>query len=417
MRQLAKPLTVIVVSVWILALVGCGSSSGASSASGGAVASSSDAAACHYSPKGRPSVALLYQLQPESQSVTTGSRAKTINVLCQRIRELGHSEARIEPVGTDQLRIVMPGSLESHQLPSLPVSTGSLYFYNWEPNLIGQKQAIGGHPGMQPPIPAFRKATAEWKAAGRNIYHGDENRELADSGAFPTAYDAALLASEQPPVTNCTTCSTAKPRYYLFAREAQHKLIAGPEYSKSGLYVGPHNVGAQASGIVLTVPAGTVLVSEQPTERSGKIDNSAQPGWYALRDHPALSGSEITEPQVGEDQIGETNVTFAFTAPGRQAFQTVTRQIAEFGRSQAIGKVSPEQASALSGHFAVVLDNEVKIRPIINFVQNPRGISGSTGAEISGGFNTKQQARELAVVLKSGATPLKLVYLRQIPDR
>ena len=195
-------------------------------------------------------------------------------------------------------------------------------------------------------------------------------------------------------------------------------MIAGPEDSKGGLYLSPHIVGAYPRyGIIVKVPTGTVLVSEQPTKNSGEIDNLAEPGWYALRDRPALSGSEITKPMVGEDPLGQPNVTFDFTKKGGKAFQKVTRKISQFGRAQAVGRIGAEQAAALSGHFAVVLDNQVKTRPIINFVENPDGINGRVGAEISGGFNSKQQARELAVVLRSGATPLKLVYLRQIPTR
>ena len=68
----------------------------------------------------------------------------------------------------------MPGSTESKRLPGAFVSTGSLYFYDWETNLIGQEKAIGSHPGMQPSIPALKKAEAEWKAAGRNISNGSE---------------------------------------------------------------------------------------------------------------------------------------------------------------------------------------------------------------------------------------------------
>ncbi|MGA8745106.1 MAG: hypothetical protein WB507_04495 [Solirubrobacterales bacterium] len=311
----------------------------------------------------------------------------------------------------------MPESTQAKRLPGSFLSTGSLHFYDWEANLIGQEQAIGGHPGMQPPIPAFRTATAEWKAAGRNLYHSDEDRQLADDGAFPTAYDAALLASQQPAVSDCSSCSSPRPRYYLFASQASHKLVAGPEYSKAGLFLGSGSHRSPQNGLIVEVPAGTVLVSELPTNRSGSLDASAQPGWYALRDRPALSGSEITDPLVGAGPAGEPSVTFAFTKKGRQAFQAVTKEIAQFGRSEAIGKISAEQAAALSGHFAVILDNEVKTRPIINFAENPQGIEGRTGAEISGGFHTKQQARELAVVLRSGATPLKLVYLRQVPDR
>src|SRR6201999_2401034 len=95
-----------------------------------------------------------------------------------------------------------------------------------------------------------------------------------------------------------------------------------------------------------------------------------------------------TEPKQEYQQgSGEPNVAFKFTDEGRENFQQVTREIAQRGAASAIGPVSNEQAAALSGHFAVILDNEGQSRPIINFQENPDGIDGRQGAEISGGFS------------------------------
>ena len=91
----------------------------------------------------------------------------------------------------------------------------------------------------------------------------------------------------------------------------------------------------------------------------------------------------------------------------------MTRQIAQRGQAQAIGPVSGEQAAALSGHFAVVLDNEVKTRPIINFAENPDGIDGRAGAQISGGFQDVGEAQELATTLQIGALPISLKLISE----
>ncbi len=360
-------------------------------------------------------VQLVYQGEPTGQvkSVSGEDIDRSIEIIRQRIDTLGVSQPEVSRLGTTEISVSLPDITNAQRAIDTVGTTAQLYFYDWEPNLIGPEKAIGGHPGQQPPALPLKKARAEWKAAGRNIFNGSENRQLIDDGAFPTAYDAALLAAKQPPVANCTTCSTARPRYYLFERQAPHELIAGPEDTKQGLYVSPTGQKRPRNAIVVEVPAGTVLVSELPTERSGKTDQTAKPGWYALRDRPALSGTDITEPKQNTDQNNQPNVTFGFTEKGREAFQEVTRQIAQRGQAQAIGPVSAEQASALSGHFAVVLDNEVKTRPIINFAQNPDGIEGRTGAEISGGFNSIQDAQELATILQIGALPIDLKLISQ----
>jgi SecD/SecF fusion protein len=75
--------------------------------------------------------------------------------------------------------------------------------------------------------------------------------------------------------------------------------------------------------------------------------------------------------------------------------------------------VAGQEAEALSGHFAVVLDNEVKTRPIINFAANPDGIDGRQGAQISGGFSSPTEAQDLATILQIGALPINLKLISQ----
>ncbi|MGE0068328.1 MAG: protein translocase subunit SecF, partial [Solirubrobacterales bacterium] len=150
-----------------------------------------------------------------------------------------------------------------------------------------------------------------------------------------------------------------------------------------------------------------------PTDEEGTVDPTAQPGWYALKDDPALSGTDITDPEQTYGQFNEPQVSFKFTDKGRESFQEITRRIAQRGQAQAIGPVAGEQAAALSGHFAVILDNEVKTRPIINFSENPDGIDGRTGAQISGGFKDIGEAQDLAKTLQIGALPINLKLISQ----
>ncbi len=60
-----------------------------------------------------------------------------------------------------------------------------------------------------------------------------------------------------------------------------------------------------------------------------------------------------------------------------------------------------------------MLDNEVKTRPIINFAENPDGIDGRTGAQISGGFTSISEAQDLATILQIGALPINLKLISQ----
>ena len=164
---------------------------------------------------------------------------------------------------------------------------------------------------------------------------------------------------------------------------------------------------------MLEVPPGTILVTEYPTNEKGQLETEAEPGWFALKDEPALSGNDISEPEAKTGQLGEPIVTFKFSGSGQSAFQDVTRKIAQRGQASAIGPVGNQEAGALSGHFAVVLDNEVQSRPIINFAENPEGINGREGAQISGGFQNESEAQELATTLQIGALPINLKLISE----
>jgi SecD/SecF fusion protein len=360
-------------------------------------------------------VELVYQGQPTGQvtEVTSEDIERSIEIIRERIDEFGVSEPEVSRLGVDQITVSLPDVENADRAIEQVGTTAQLYFYDWEPNLVGPERVIGGRPGQPPPKEALDASKERWEEAGRDS-RTFQNEQLVQAGAYPDAYGATLLASEQPPVENCDNCSVSKPRYYLFEREKPHDLIAGPELAKKDLYLSPTGEERSRRGIVLEVPPGTIVVAEYPVDEEGKVDDTARPGWYALKDDPALSGTDITDPkQEYEENTGEPNVSFTFTDDGRDAFQEVTRRIAQRGQASAIGPVSAEQAAALSGHFAVVLDNEVKTRPIINFAENPDGIDGRTGAQISGGFTSAQEAQDLATVLQIGALPINLKLISQ----
>jgi SecD/SecF fusion protein len=359
-------------------------------------------------------VELVYQGQPTGQVTTVSGEdiERSIEIIRERIDQLGVSEPEVSRLGTDQISISLPDVTNSQRAIDQVGTTAQLYFYDWEPSLIGPERAIGGHPGQQPPAGPLKASEQRWKAAGRNI-DSRENKQLIFAGAFPDAYGAAQLGAEQKSVEDCKTCSVSKPRFYLFERQAPHDLVAGPELSKKDLYISPTGEKRPRNGIVVEVPVGTILVSEYPSDEGGKVDKTARPGWYAIKDEPALSGTDITEPKQGFGEFNEPNVSFGFTDHGRDAFHEVTRKIAQRGQAQAIGVITAEQAGELSGHFAVVLDNEVKTRPIINFKENPDGIDGRTGAQISGGFQDATEAQDLATTLQIGALPISLKLISQ----
>ncbi|HYP56551.1 MAG TPA: protein translocase subunit SecD [Solirubrobacterales bacterium] len=366
---------------------------------------------------------LVYQGTPTGKvkEVRGEDIERSIDIIRERVDELGVAEPEVSRLGNTEISVSLPDVTNAQRAIDQVGTTAQLYFYDWEPNLIGREKVIGGNPGGQPPAQALEEANKEWTAAGRSPAKR-ENQVLIVSGAYPTAYAAVKLAGEQKPEPDCTECSTNRPRYYLFSGDSAHELIAGPEFAEKDLFITA--TGKQRAGKdcdekteqcpeVLVVPPGTVVVSELPSDESGSIIEGSEPGWYVLRDRPALSGDDITDPKQEFNQLNQPNVTFEFTDEGREAFHRVTRQIAQRGQARSFGSVTTEQAEQLSGRFAVVLDNEVKTRPTIDFKQYPDGIDGRTGAEIAGGFADIQDAQDLATFLQIGALPINLKLISQ----
>ena len=311
---------------------------------------------------------------------------RAINIIRTRTDKFGVSEPEISRIGATGIQVGLPNVQDAQQAIDQVGKTAQLYFYDLEANIIPPPKAPKDPPSRPDPNP--------------NVY------------TFPDLWSAVNFASKQKP--ECNNCTTNGPSYYLF--DNSHKLLSGPAEKHKDLLL-PFKNGKQPPGsIIKTVPQGT-LVAAAPNSPSltlsqQQLANSPQ---FVLKDQPALTGSEISNPQQNFDPTtNQPNVTFDFSGDGQSAFQEVTKKIAERGRATAplTGSLDANSASQFSQHFAIVLDNQVFSNPIINFVENPTGIDGRQGAQISGNF-TISSAQDLATILQTGALPVNLVLVSQ----
>jgi SecD/SecF fusion protein len=324
---------------------------------------------------------LIFQARPTPQnpSIDGADIDRAIEIIRDRTDAFGVAEPEISRVGSDSIRVGLPDVDNAATASEQVGQTAQLYFYDWEPNVI--------------PNPAKTNVPSAESSFGR-------------------LYDAVQFASQQQP--NCfeDRCTTNGPQYYLFNSQT-HQWIAGPADTRIDLFAQQPGQKQPPNTEILAVPQGTVVVqkegaSGQPAPENPN-DTSAE--WFVIRDRPALSGTDITNPEPNFDQFNQPNVTFDFTDKGREEFSSVTKAIAQRGLQNAPPGVAgnAEVASQYSGHFAIVLDQEIKSRPIVNFVENPNGIDGRTGAEIQGlGLDESQN---LAKILQLGALPVDLTQI------
>jgi preprotein translocase subunit SecD len=210
--------------------------------------------------KGGVQLVLQGRPTPQQPTIDNGSMERAVDIIRSGCDELGVAEIEVSRVGKDQIQVGIPGATSVGKATECATKPARLFFFDWEPNLIGREFLIGGRPGREPPKGPIREATQEWQDAGR-LPTKRENQQLIVAGAYPTEYAAVKLASEQKPKPDCPKCSQAAT-YYLFEKDKDHELIDGPEFTEEDLFISPSGRKRSAdSGTVIKVPQGTIVVS------------------------------------------------------------------------------------------------------------------------------------------------------------
>ena len=134
----------------------------------------------------------------------------------------------------------------------------------------------------------------------------------------------------------------------------------------------------QAKGGI--VPADSILLP-------GQCANEPEQTWCFVSRVSAVSGKDLRDAQASTDQNGQPSVTFSLTGEGGQRFYSFT-------------------SGHVGDNLAVVLDNKVQE---VASIKEPIRDQGS----ISGGHMNEQQAKDLSMVLRSGALPASIKYLQE----
>src|SRR3954447_20963528 len=325
-------------------------------------------------------VSLTYQAKPTVQSgVTSDAINRTLDIMRERVDQLGVSEPEIQRSGSDQIDVSLPDVKNADEAANQVGTTAQMYFYDWERNVLD--------------------ANCKPAPQDANVTGGSS----AGSGVGATDQFTAVTRASKCPVRNLPNATTNGLFYQVDTKTK--KVVAGPDETRRDLQQELQNKNIKPSKTqkTLEVPRGTIVVRAEAPSAKRKSNL-----YYLMRDDPALSGKEVKNPEQqfdnGAGGTGQPIVTFSFTDKGRKSFQKTTQAIAQRGSDAYIPGQDPGTAQQ---HFAVVLDNELITVPFIDFQQNPDGIDGANGSQISGSF-TIDSAQRLANLLKTGALPIKL---------
>jgi SecD/SecF fusion protein len=334
---------------------------------------------------------VLKAVPPKNQQVTSDAMNTAISIMRNRVDSLGVSEPEIRKQGNNQIVIELAGVHDPAKAAKLIGTTAQLQFYDLEVDATGPSSDGQGHVIADP-----------------NLYH--------------------LLQQVQSDAKNGTPSA-----YYLF--DAKHRVNGAAADSRAHLLAAhPKLKGKLPKGwTVLAVPQHMTAVSCTSTPTNGCIGAQKPTGnsYYLFKYYPQRAGNAIPEAtgkdlsngaisaQVGtQPSEGNAFVQLGFKHEGNAKFLAITQREAARGQAgaDAAGQGSASDQATVgrfAQHFAIVLDGKLQSTPFIDYKQNPNGIDPSIGGAIISNINSIGEAKDLALVLKSGALPYRFQPLEQ----
>ena len=366
-------------------------------------------------------VELVYQGRPTPKvpEVTPQAIDDAIETMRKRVDAFGVSEPEIQRSGRDQISVGLPNVQNAERAKEQVGTTAQLQFYDWEPNVLGDRGPDAPFAGSKALFQAVEVAAKQKpKAEATDVPPGsDLSPKQADERNDSQATDQYYLfgPDELPIGPNGDPLRTGDYVPSSSCKEllADYEPAPGPapEYAKGTECLDQLKAlgsgGPPAGSTIVKVPKGIVVVeAERLPDQPPQLKR-----FFVLEDDSELSGADIKNPEANTDP--NTNapvVTMEFTDQGREAFARVTKRIAERG-SKIIQAPGADREQAFQ-RFAITLDDKIVSLATIDFVQNPEGIDGRTGAQIEN-IGDFQATNDLAESLRIGALPIELKLISE----
>jgi preprotein translocase subunit SecD len=312
---------------------------------------------------------VLQAVAPPGHQLAQDDVERSAAIMRTRLKKLG-IRARVTTL-SDSIIIELPNARPSGGQPGSVTKPGLLELYDLEPDLAGPSWT--------------RQGVVSLPVATTSLYNLLRSVQAKAKQGTPTAY-------------------------YLFMNQ---KRIAGPVATRAKLgdispLLGDKVLAVPAKMTVLTCSSNEVVC---PGQASGGVISPPPVGstYYYLFVHdpptvPELTGTDLKLSGTRQDfdPNGNPVVLLSFTGKGGQKFHTITRNEFQRGSIQR----SPQ-------HFAIVLDGEIKSFPQIDYTDSSLsdGIDPVNGAQITG-LASLSEAKALAVVLQTGALPLRFIQIK-----
>jgi SecD/SecF fusion protein len=319
----------------------------------------------------------LQAVPPPNRDLTQEDLDRSVDIMRNRVDKLGVSEPSIYTQGDDQIVIQLPGVKDPEAAAEIIGTTAQLELYDLEASLTGPSVTIQGQP----------------------VEH-------------TSLYE--LLAKVQSQVEDGNS-----EAWYVVDPKTK-KIVSGPHASQEQA-LKPYDGELPKNLDLFAVPDGMVVITcgaSDPDQAAAAIcpggqgqgANPNQTNYYLFKyvppEIPQMTGEDFklsgtradfdTSPGGGNRPI----VTMEFTSSGSDKFEEITRQLHIRGNLRK----APQ-------HFAIVLDREIRTWPQIDYTDSSlAGGIGGGRAQIEG-LESLGEAKDIALVLQTGALPVKFQTL------
>src|SRR5256714_8818526 len=320
----------------------------------------------------------------KGQTLDSAALDRSVSIMRQRVDKLGVSEPEIRKQGSNQIVIELAGVHDPAKAASIIGKTAQLELYDLETSLTAPSITASGNPQPSPSLhQLLSSAQSQAKNGQPEAYFAFGKNKEKSVGPAPTRAAARKQARQAnlkrpftvlavPENTVVITCDSTEVVCPGNSGQQGGNTIAPPPPGKSYYYLFIHDLGLK------------------------KVDDVR-----GVRELPGSDRKLSGTRQDFDPSTSEPVVLMQFTGSGSHKFQAVTAEEYNRGRNRRIPQ-----------HFAIVLDREIRSFPQIDFTKSDLagGISGN--AEISG-IKSIGEAKDLALVLQTGALPVNFVPIER----
>jgi SecD/SecF fusion protein len=316
----------------------------------------------------------LQAVPPPNRDLTEEDLNRSVDIMRNRVDKLGVTEPEIRTQGSNQIVIQLPGVKDPTAAAEIIGTTAQLELYDLETSLTGPSISIQRFPVENPSLyDLLARVQAQATGTSDEYYVVNPKTKKVVRGPYGSERDALRPSKGKVP----------EGRRLFKVPQGMVVISCG-----EGAVVCPG--GPQGSGVGPEITS-YYLFKYQP--------DAEEPIPQMTGEDLKLEGTRAdfdTSPGGGNQPI----VSMEFTDRGADRFEKITRD--EWTRGRVLN--TPQ-------HFAIVLDREIRTFPQIDF--NDSSLAGGIGggrAQIQG-LESFDEARDIAIVLQTGALPVKFETL------